>query len=303
MGREQISLAICGGGIGGLCLAASLLSRENASREKGEEKLKIHVYEAAAAFSEIGAGVGFGPNALRAMRLLDGGMEAKGGIWEGYKRCETTTFGSEAERKRFFNFRYGMAVPSKSDHDGEVRGDSRGAKIDGVEQWEEGELIADVRSDTETSSIHRARFLAELVALLPPGCTSVKKRLVGIDEEPVSESLSSSSEKGGSSSGREGGVILHFADGTSARHDAVIGCDGVKSVVRKILLGERDRACEPVFSGKYCYRGLVEAGKLVEVLGEERALDSQMCECLFFSFLISCSYCNLVMGRGKRGRD
>lgn len=48
MSRPKIDVAIIGGGIGGLCLAIGLL--ENPS-------LKVHVYEAAHAFSEIGAGI------------------------------------------------------------------------------------------------------------------------------------------------------------------------------------------------------------------------------------------------------
>lgn len=220
---KQPSLAIVGGGIGGLCLAVAL-NRRN---------VPVHVYEAAPAFGEIGAGVGFGPNALRAMKMLDPA------IWEGYKRCETTNV-SEEEQGRFFIFRYGMEAPSS----------------DGMTA---GEEICDVRSGCVSSSVHRARFLNELVNLMPDGAASFDKRLAGIDE---------SSE----------GVLLKFVDGTEARHDAVIGCDGVKSQVRKVLLGENHKSSVPVFSGHYCYRGLVPADKAIEIVGEDLALNSQMCE-------------------------
>lgn len=220
---KPFSLAIVGGGIGGLCLAVALVNHN----------VSVHVYEAAPAFSEIGAGVGLGPNALRAMALLDSA------ILEGYKRCETTNVSPE-EQGRFFNFRYGMEKPSS---DGMVA----------------GELICEVRSGRVTSSVHRARFLNELVNLMPDGAASFNKRLVGIEDE-------------------DDGVRLRFADGTEAKHSAIVGCDGIKSQVRKFLLGERNKASEAVFSGKCCYRGLVPADKAIETLGEDLALNSQMCK-------------------------
>lgn len=220
---KPFSIAVVGGGIGGLCLAVALV----------HHNVPVHVYEAAPAFSEIGAGVGFGPNALRAMALLDPA------ILEGYKRCETTNV-SASEQGRFFNFRYGMEKPSA---DGMVA----------------GQLICDLGSGTVTSSVHRARFLNELVELLPKGTASFKKRLVEVEHQGE-------------------GVLLKFLDGTEARHDAIVGCDGIKSQVRKLLLGGGDKASEAVFSGHYCYRGLAPAEKAIELLGEDLALESQMCK-------------------------
>lgn len=59
--KDYPTIAILGAGIGGLALAISL------------SKHKVHctIYEAAAEFSTIGAGVGLGPNALLAMNLID----------------------------------------------------------------------------------------------------------------------------------------------------------------------------------------------------------------------------------------
>ena len=220
---QPFSIAIVGGGIGGLCLAVAL----------AHHKVPVHVYEAASEFSEIGAGVGFGPNALRAMALL------KPAILEGYKRWETTS-ASPSEDRRFFNFRYGLEKPS----------------ADGVVA---GQMICEVRSDMKTSSVHRARFLEELVKLMPKGAASFRKRLVDIGEEGE-------------------GVLLKFSDGSEARHDAVVGCDGIKSQVRKLLLGEGDPTSEAVFSGKCCYRGLAPAEKAIRILGQELMLESQMCK-------------------------
>lgn len=69
--------------------------------------------------------------------------------------------------------------------------------------------------------------------------------------------------------------MIHFADGTTAQHTAVVGCDGIKSCVRPIVLGDEDTAAA-VFSGKYAYRGLVPMNKAVEILGEEEPKTPQM---------------------------
>lgn len=56
--------------------------------------------------------------------------------------------------------------------------------------------------------------------------------------------------------------MLHFADGTFAQHTAALGCDGIKSRMRPILLGEPDPAAA-LFSGEYAYRALVPMEKAV----------------------------------------
>lgn len=59
--EEPLHVAIIGGGIGGLALAIGLI-RKN---------VPFTLYEAAPAFSTVGAGIGLGPNALNAMDLID----------------------------------------------------------------------------------------------------------------------------------------------------------------------------------------------------------------------------------------
>ena len=50
-------------------------------------------------------------------------------------------------------------------------------------------------------------------------------------------------------------VLLTFADGSSAHADAVVGADGVHSVVRELILG----ADEPVHRGRIAYRAVFPA--------------------------------------------
>lgn len=61
-GTPPIRIAIIGAGIGGQTLAIAL-SKHNPS-------LQITIYEMRPAFTELGAGVGFGPNATKALELI-----------------------------------------------------------------------------------------------------------------------------------------------------------------------------------------------------------------------------------------
>ncbi len=71
---KPFSIAIVGGGISGLSLAITLLQHD----------IPLTIYEAASDFSEIGAGIAFGPNASRAMEM----MSLK--VYDAFKKCSTT---------------------------------------------------------------------------------------------------------------------------------------------------------------------------------------------------------------------
>jgi salicylate hydroxylase len=73
-------------------------------------------------------------------------------------------------------------------------------------------------------------------------------------------------------------VQITFQDGMTAEADAVIGCDGIRSIARDFVLGLDDPTTKPVFSGKYCYHGLVDMERAKEVLGGE-AMERQLFLC------------------------
>jgi salicylate hydroxylase len=244
---KPFTIAIIGGGISGLTLAIALLSHP--------VPIPLTIYESAASFGEIGAGVGFEPCFVRTMGKI------APGIREGFLRCT----GKSVDGNRHGD---GGARP-KSDgvpNWQNIRiSDCRKADVNGVVCRRDGE---DVKSDEtlftiparrgERGGVHRAHFLSELVKLVPPFACQFRKRLVDISE----------------AGDRSGDAVLRFADGTTARHAAVVGCDGIKSATRSVVLGrEEGRA---VFSGKVAYRGLVPMERAVEVVGEERTRASQM---------------------------
>jgi 2-polyprenyl-6-methoxyphenol hydroxylase-like FAD-dependent oxidoreductase len=70
----------------------------------------------------------------------------------------------------------------------------------------------------------------------------------------------------------EDGVNVHFADGASARADWLIGADGIRSTVRRLLLPE----LEPAYAGYVAWRGLIEERRMS---AEARAI---LCDRLAF---------------------
>jgi salicylate hydroxylase len=221
---KPIHVAVCGGGIAGLCLAIGLIRRN----------VSCKIYEAAPAFAEIGAGVSFGPNALRAMELIDPE------ILKGYRGCSTTN-GWPEKKTTWFDFRIGQ---------NNWEGEGERAAI--------GKHVVEVRAgEVGQSSVHRAHFLDALVKLVPADVATFGKRLEAIIEGNDS-------------------VIMEFEDGTTAEADVIVGCDGIKSKTRKILLGDSHESANAKFSGKYAYRGLVPMEKAVNALGDELARNSQM---------------------------
>lgn len=95
---------------------------------------------------------------------------------------------------------------------------------------------------------HRAHFLDTLASLLPEGVAHLGKRVVSYS------SIASS------------GVQMEFADGSVANCDVLLGCDGIKSVIRHCMFeglaknsGNSDmlKYVGPVWTGEILYRCLV----------------------------------------------
>lgn len=217
--QKPFTIAICGGGIGGVALAIGLLRRN----------VPFHIYESAHAFGEVGAGLAFGPNALRAMGLIDPRIKERYG-----KRATSNAFPEKKEV--FLDFYAGMDC--------------------GV--GKAGQKVATLKAgDVGHSTVRRSHFLDEMVALVPSENVTFRKKVVEVEE-------------------LADGVRLHFADGGTADASAAVGCDGVKSKLRQIILGAEDAAAHPVFAGTYAYRGLIPIEKAVALLGDEMARNGVM---------------------------
>jgi salicylate hydroxylase len=238
--ERPVTVAIVGGGIAGVSLALGIL--------KHASHIQFHIYEAAPRFQEIGLGVAFGINAQRALHKLD----PRAG--EAYARIATSNVdvdvelpdGTREESKETY-LRFVMGMDHRTDA-----------------EFKAGREVCEVFCEGGFSSVHRARFLDGMVALLPEDvksrCVSFGKRVVGVEDLPSEDAIST-----------RNGVRLHFADGTSADVDAAIGCDGIKSQLRRTVLADEPSAAEPVFSGKFAYRGLITMDKAVAALSERLA--------------------------------
>lgn len=111
-------------------------------------------------------------------------------------------------------------------------------------RWENGRVLSVERLDgvcerlygERTYTVHRADLLDTVKAAVPEEWVRLGTRCTAVEEQPD-------------------GVLLHFADGSKAEADVVIGADGVHSVVRATVA----EPSTPEYSGLCAFRTLVPA--------------------------------------------
>ena len=96
--------------------------------------------------------------------------------------------------------------------------------------------------------LHRGDLHAALASIVPDKIVSRSRKLIGLEQH-------------------NGSVRLAFADGTHADADAVIGADGVHSVVREALFGRE----APHFTGRVAYRTTFPASRLGDLAIDDAA--------------------------------
>lgn len=142
---KQFTVAIVGGGIGGLSLAIGLLRRN----------VSVQIYEAAAAFGEIGLGLSIGPAAHRAMPLIDPQIRE---IYDSLITTHADSPGYEQYRDTWFEIVW-------------ATGDKA------------GEVLLDLKAlPSGQTTLRRADFLEALVNLVPKEIAHFGKRLVSLQE-------------------------------------------------------------------------------------------------------------------------
>jgi salicylate hydroxylase/6-hydroxynicotinate 3-monooxygenase len=190
---RPLTIAIVGAGMGGLASASAL-------RRVG---IDVRVYEQAAQFVRLGAGIQIGCNAMKVLRELGLESRLRGGSF--YPRSWNNRDWRTGDVK--FDMIFGESAEQKF-----------GAPY----------LLA-----------HRGDLHAALASAVPDECIELGHKLVGLDETGD-------------------GVRLVFANGATAVADAVIGADGIHSVVRDMLFGT-----SPVhFTGRIAYRTTYPAALL-----------------------------------------
>ncbi|EHA55982.1 salicylate hydroxylase [Pyricularia oryzae 70-15] len=190
------------------------------------------LYERAREIREIGAGIGLSPNAERAMEMLD-----RKTVLDAYKR---------------------IATPNGVD------------EFQWIDGYRTDELIYTLYMGKDGfQGCRRSDLVDEWIKTLPADCISLGKEAKSIRQHGDGSS-SNGSSNGTTAGGWRGGVEITFKDGTTATADAVVGCDGIWSRVRELLLGADNPASHAGYTGKYCFRTLVPYAKALEVLGHER---------------------------------
>lgn len=135
--QPALRVGIIGGGISGVALALDLCRHSH---------LDVQLFESAPAFGEVGAGVSFGANAVRAIAGL--------GLAESYGQVADRT--PEPWQDVWFEWRRS--------------GDA-------------GYLGASVAPGVGQSSVHRADFLDVLASRLPEGVARFNKRAVSVEQQ------------------------------------------------------------------------------------------------------------------------
>ncbi|PPQ91475.1 hypothetical protein CVT25_013732 [Psilocybe cyanescens] len=136
---KDFTVAIIGGGMCGLACAYGLV----------KAGIKVDVFEAAANYHEIGAGVGLGPNAIRALKEL--------GLFDAILRA---TAQPKANQRLFY------MIAGAGNHEGVFDY----ANSSGEEEGNEG------------LGVYRPVFLDAVMPLLDPSITHFNKRCVSVEQ-------------------------------------------------------------------------------------------------------------------------
>jgi salicylate hydroxylase/6-hydroxynicotinate 3-monooxygenase len=95
--------------------------------------------------------------------------------------------------------------------------------------------------------MHRGDLHEALASVIPNEIIHLNKKLVGLEQNG-------------------GPVTLSFADGSTATADAVIGADGVHSLVRDIIVGPD----KPIHRGRIAYRAVFRANRMPQEISSSR---------------------------------
>ena len=193
-----MKILIAGAGIGGLSAALCL-------QQAGHE---VQVFEQAAEFSEVGAGLQCGANALRVLEHL--------GLLDELKAVAVAPHSVQ-----FRHYASGAVLHTM--HLGDDYEQSFGAPYLHVHR-------ADLHS-----------IMASALASRSPGSVHFDSKVAAYSETPS-------------------GVTLRLEGGSRAAGDCLVAADGLRSVIRDQLLGER----KPEFTGMVAWRGVVPVDRLPE---------------------------------------
>lgn len=198
---RRTSIAIIGGGIGGLTAAACLL----------RAGFDVQVYEQTSTLGEVGAGINIGPNASRILHRL--------GIAEALERTGVKPVSFDQRR------------------------------------WDDGRILlrsplgeaVEAAFGAPYYTLHRRDLYRALADVIPADRLHLAHRFTQLIDHGDR-------------------VEAQFENGASISVDALVGADGIHSVVRQALLGPET----PRFTGCVAHRGIVPADRIAHLGLEPR---------------------------------
>ncbi|KIW12752.1 hypothetical protein PV08_07938 [Exophiala spinifera] len=219
---NDLHVAIVGAGVGGLALAMGLHKRG----------VSFTLYEEAKQYSAVGAGIGFAPNGLRAMDLIEPGFRPiyeKASCGNKYPNAQNVFFEGLLMEPGL-----GLSRPWS--------GDFKAA-------WGHPDFVR--------KSAHRRDLLDVMTSFIPIENVKFNKRLTEIEQHPDK-------------------VVLKFADGEVAEASILAGADGIQSTVRAhVLSPQYPDQVAPLYTGTYCYRGVIPISEAEEIWGEHADVAKQ----------------------------
>lgn len=256
-------VAIIGAGIAGITLGLGLLERN----------IPFKIYERAPGFREIGAGIGFSPNSERAMGSLSPA------ILSAFKRV------ANPNGEDYFQWMVGHAGGSinpflhqKPSQQSQPQAQCQSRSQSQTESDDDKLLFKLHVGKDGFQGSRRSDILEEWSKQIPPNLINFGKEL-----ESITDNYSSSDPENSP-------VEIRFKDGTLAKADLVIGCDGIRSRVRQHVLspppttsnGARPqlplplplplpKSVNPHYTGKFCFRDLVPMPDAVAAIGEYKS--------------------------------
>lgn len=248
---KPFHIAIIGGGLGGISLGIALSRRINKNKSTNKNlPFTFTLYESRSSFTEIGAGINLGPQAVRTFRYIDPLL--------GEKVYALTTRNPSPNEEVWVDLRWGgsdgiSTTTTTTAGDGEGKGNER---VD-------GEVFHRILAPpTGNMTVHRREILGLLAEEMGGENVKFGKKLEKWEQQGPAED----------------DVVLKFADGTEERASVVVGCDGIHSNVRACMFSGDDgkKLSKAVFSQSGCYRAVVPMEKAIEKVGEEARLSTIM---------------------------
>ncbi|TFB05401.1 FAD-dependent monooxygenase afoD [Trichoderma ghanense] len=125
-------------------------------------------------------------------------------------------------------------------------------KEDDAKASDDDDLLFQLRMGKGYKAARRCDFVSRLVTHIPQERVQLLKWLQSVEDDA------------------EGRAVLTFRDGSTAKADVVVGCDGIRSQVRSAMFGSGPSSPRAQYAHQLAFRGLVPMAKVAAALGPDK---------------------------------